>query len=143
MVNYGFQALKEGASQSVQKLSWRDYFQESAESASSSPIKTREDDDSPAAWQGLLTLYGLPEASIQHKEIHIFIASYSLSMKKNLHFLIGFLSLGTRNCNSLTRLSCSAAPEKQLYNLFIRQGVGQGFSVNSMDYLNRDCLKCV
>lgn len=44
-------------------------------------------------------------------------------MKKNLRFLIGFLSLCARNCNYLSRLYCLAAPEKQSYNLFIRLGV--------------------
>jgi hypothetical protein len=65
-------------------------------------------------------LYGLPEASMQHKGIHIFIVLDSLSMKKNLHFLIGFFSLSTRNYNYLTKLHCLAPPKKQLYNLFIR-----------------------
>lgn len=84
-------------------------FQGSAKSVSSS-IKAKEDDDGPAAQQALLTFYGLSEASMQHEEIHIFIASFSLG-KKNLHFVIGFLSLSTRNCNYLTRLYYLAAPK--------------------------------
>lgn len=73
----------------------RKNFQGSAQSVSSSPTKAREDDDGPAAWQALLTLYGLSEVSMQHEEIYIFIASFFLR-KKNLHFIIGFLSLDTR-----------------------------------------------
>lgn len=62
-------------------------------------------------------------------------------MKKNLHFLIGFLSLSSRNYNYLTRLHCLAAPEKQLYKLFIKQRRGQIFSENFKDYLHEACLR--
>lgn len=51
---------------------------------------------------------------MQHKEIHIFIASYSLSMKKNLNFLIGFLSLSTRNYDYLTRLYYLGRPQEAI-----------------------------
>lgn len=63
-------------------------------------------------------------------------------MKENLHFLIGFLSLSSRNYNCLTRLHCLAAPKKQLYKLFIKQSGGQNFSENFKDYLHEACLRC-
>lgn len=63
-------------------------------------------------------------------------------MKENLHFLIGFLSLSSRDYNYLTRLHCLAAPKKPLYKLFIKQSGGQNFSENFKDYLHEACLRC-
>lgn len=47
--------------------SLRHCFQESVESVSSSSIEAREDDGSPAAQRGLLTLYGLGRAHATHR----------------------------------------------------------------------------